>query len=79
MSCKEIKQTVLGQTKGGNLCWSQLTASNNIIPASITNSPVSSSRTTAAVRPAALDAFPLVYTARGENSSTCLKANIGMR
>ena len=29
-------------------------------PASMTNSPVSSSRTTAAVKPAALDAFPLV-------------------
>ena len=38
----------------------------------MTNSLVSSSRTTAAVRPAADDAFPLVYTARGENSSIFL-------
>lgn len=42
-------------------------------PASITNSWDSSSRTTAAVRPAAVLAFPLVYTALGLNSSTCLK------
>lgn len=42
-------------------------------PASITNSWDSSSRTTAAVRPAALLAFPLVYTALGLNSSTCLR------
>lgn len=41
-------------------------------PASMTNSCDSSSLTTAAVRPAALDAFPLVYTALGLNSSTCL-------
>lgn len=38
----------------------------------MTNSCDSSSRTTAAVRPAALLAFPLVYTALGLNSSTCL-------
>uniref|UniRef100_A0A6B0UX32 Putative secreted protein n=1 Tax=Ixodes ricinus TaxID=34613 RepID=A0A6B0UX32_IXORI len=42
-------------------------------PASMTNSCDSSSRTTAAVRPAALDALPLVYTARGANSDTCLR------
>ena len=42
-------------------------------PASMTNSYVSSSRTTAAVRPAAVLALPLVYTARGLNSSTCLQ------
>lgn len=41
-------------------------------PASMTNSCDSSSRTTAAVRPAALLALPLVYTALGLNSSTCL-------
>lgn len=50
-----------------------LTLSANIsAPASMTNSCDSSSFTTAAVRPAALEAFPLVYTARGLNSSTCL-------
>lgn len=41
-------------------------------PASMTNSCDSSSRTTAAVRPAAVLALPLVYTALGLNSSTCL-------
>ena len=34
-------------------------------PASMLNSPVSSSRTTDAVSPAAVDAFPLVKIARG--------------
>ena len=42
-------------------------------PASITNSCDSSSLTTAAVKPAALDALPDVYTALGLNSSTCLE------
>ena len=41
-------------------------------PASMVNSPVSSSLTTAAVRPAAEDAFPEVYTARGRNPQTYL-------
>lgn len=36
-------------------------------------SPVSSSLTTAAVRPAAEDALPDVYTARGKNEQTYLK------
>ena len=50
------------------------TLSANIrAPASITNSFDSSSLTTAAVKPAALDAFPEVYTALGLNSSTCLQ------
>ncbi len=44
-------------------------------PASMTNSCDSSSRTTAAVRPAALLALPLVYTALGAKSSTCLREN----
>ena len=39
----------------------------------MTNSCDSSSLTTAAVRPAAVLAFPLVYTARGLNSSTALR------
>lgn len=43
----------------------------------MTNSCDSSSRTTAAVRPAALLAFPLVYTALGLNSSTCLNTHTG--
>ena len=42
-------------------------------PASITKSDDSSSLTTAAVKPAADDAFPDVYTALGENSETCFK------
>lgn len=51
----------------------KLTLSASIrAPASMTNSWDSSSRTTAAVRPAALLALPLVYTALGLNSSTCL-------
>lgn len=41
----------------------------------MTNSLDSSSRTTAAVRPAAVLAFPLVYTALGLNSSTCLQTH----
>src|SRR5437762_12656275 len=48
-------------------------------PASIVNSPVSSSLTTAAVRPAAEDAFPEVYTARGRNPQTYLCQNILLR
>lgn len=44
-------------------------------PASMTNSWDSSSLTTAAVRPAALLALPLVYTALGLNSSTCLNTH----
>lgn len=35
-------------------------------PASMVNSPVSGSLWTLAVRPAALEAFPDVYTARGK-------------
>ena len=50
-----------------------LTLSANIkAPASMTNSEDSSSLTTAAVRPAALEAFPEVYTALTLNSSMCL-------
>ena len=41
-------------------------------PASMTNSWLSSSFTTAAVSPAAVLALPDVYTALGLNSSTCL-------
>ena len=41
-------------------------------PASMVNSPVSSSFTTAAVRPAAEDAFPDVYTARGRKEQMYL-------
>ena len=56
---------------------SLLTLSANInAPASMTNSDVSSSLTTAAVRPAAELAFPLVYTALGLNSSTALSKQI---
>lgn len=50
---------------------SQLTASIKA-PASIVNSPVSGSLTTEAVKPAAEDAFPLVYTARGFNEQIYL-------
>ena len=51
-----------------------LTLSANMsAPASITNSADSSSFTTAAVKPAAVLAFPEVYTQRGEKYSTCLK------
>lgn len=42
-------------------------------PASITKSKLSSSRTTAAVKPAADDALPDVYTALGEKSATCFR------
>ena len=42
-------------------------------PASIVKSPVSSSLTTAAVNPAAEDALPDVYTARGKNEQTYLQ------
>lgn len=57
-------------------CLPKLTLSASIrAPASMTNSCDSSSRTTAAVRPAALLAFPLVYTALGLNSSTCLNTH----
>jgi hypothetical protein len=41
-------------------------------PASIENWPVSSSLTTAAVRPAAVEALPEVYTARGKKLHTYL-------
>lgn len=52
----------------------KLTLSANIrAPASITNSEDSSSLTTAAVRPAALEALPEVYTALMLNSSICLR------
>lgn len=52
----------------------KLTLSANIrAPASMTNSEDSSSLTTAAVRPAALDALPEVYTALMLNSSICLQ------
>src|SRR3954466_14946099 len=42
-------------------------------PASIVKSPVSSSLTTAAVRPAAEEALPDVYTERGKKEHTYLK------
>ena len=42
-------------------------------PASMQNSPVSSSFVTVAVSPAALDAFPLVYTVRGRIEQTYLR------
>lgn len=48
-------------------------SANMRAPASMTNSCDSSSLTTAAVRPAALLALPLVYTALGAKSSTCLR------
>lgn len=52
----------------------KLTLSANIrAPASMTNSEDSSSLTTAAVRPAALEALPEVYTALMLNSSICLQ------
>lgn len=55
----------------------KLTLSANIrAPASMTNSEDSSSLTTAAVRPAALDALPEVYTALMLNSSICLQTII---
>lgn len=63
--------------KSRRLTVPSLTLSANIrAPASMTNSWDSSSLTTAAVRPAALLALPLVYTALGLNSSTCLKRQI---
>lgn len=51
----------------------KLTLSASIkAPASIENSPVSSSLITAAVKPAALEALPDVYTERGINPHTYL-------
>lgn len=51
----------------------QIPLSANIrAPASMVNSPDSSSLTTAAVRPAADEAFPEVYTARGKKPQTYL-------
>ena len=44
-------------------------------PASIPNSPVSGSRETEAVKPAADEAFPEVYTERGRKLFTYLKDN----
>lgn len=63
----------MGGPRGLGEHYKDITLSANMsAPASITNSCDSSSLTTAAVRPAAVDALPLVYTARGLNSSTCL-------
>jgi hypothetical protein len=42
-------------------------------PASIVGAPVSSSRATEAVRPAAVEALPLAYTARGRMEHTYFK------
>lgn len=46
-------------------------SASNTAPASITKSVDSSSFMTAAVKPAALEALPDVYIARGLNSATC--------
>lgn len=40
------------------------------------NSPVSGSFTTEAVKPAAEEALPLVYTARGCNEQTYLRSHV---
>lgn len=48
-------------------------SANNKAPASIAKSPDSSSLTTAAVKPAALEALPEVYTDLGANSAICAK------
>lgn len=40
------------------------------------NSPVSGSFTTEAVKPAADEALPLVYTARGCNEQTYLRSHV---
>lgn len=45
-------------------------------PASMVNSPVSGSFTTEAVKPAAEEALPLVYTARGCNEQTYLRSHV---
>lgn len=52
-------------------------SANMSAPASITNSCDSSSLTTAAVRPAAEEALPEVYTARGLKSDTCWREREG--